>query len=55
MKTPLVNEYQRDLIIARLQTHLKQNDNVQVECQIDFKNPITGSHLFSAKGLAVVV
>lgn len=55
VKTPLVNEYQRDLIIARLQTHLKQNDNVQVECQIDFKNPITGAHLFSAKGLADVV
>lgn len=53
--SPFINEEQSELIKSRLKTRLNIDENVQVECQIDFSNKEKGNIIFSARGFADVV
>ena len=55
VRTPFVNEEQRELIKDRLKTRLNRDENAQVECQIDFSAQENKGVRFSAKGFADVV
>ncbi len=53
--TPLVYREESELLKARLQTRLSEDDRTQVRCQIDFSDQEHGNLKFSALGLADVV
>lgn len=53
--TPLVYKEESELLKARLQTRLCEDDRTQVRCQIDFSDQEHGNLKFSALGLADVV
>ncbi len=55
VKTPFINDEEKQQIIKRLKSLLNKNENVQVPCFINFANQANGNVIFSAKGLADVV
>lgn len=55
VEIPFVNEDQKKMVKARLSTRLNQDENAQVACKIDFRDPVTGRIKFTARGFADVV
>lgn len=55
VELPFVNNESENLIADRLYTKLNRDEDVQVECHIDFAKEPNGIRIFSARGYADVV
>ncbi|MDE6618838.1 MAG: AAA family ATPase [Clostridiales bacterium] len=55
VNTPFVSNEEKQQITKRLKTILNRNENVQIQCSIDFSNELNGKTVFTANGLADVV